>query len=60
MGRERKIKNLHGDGEHACDLLILSMTMSLRLYRSNRTKVYKVREYAYDLLILSMSEHALI
>jgi hypothetical protein len=29
--------------------------MSIYLYRINRTKVYKVREHAYDLLILSMS-----
>ena len=27
----------------------------MRLYRSNRSKVCKVREHAYDLLILSMS-----
>jgi hypothetical protein len=29
--------------------------MRMHLYRSNRSKLFKVREHAYDLLILSMS-----
>jgi hypothetical protein len=29
--------------------------MRMHLYRSDRTKIYKVREYTYDLLILGMS-----
>ena len=45
-------KELYVEGEHTCDLRIVSASMSTSL---DRIKVYKDREYAYDLLIVSIS-----
>ena len=54
------MKSLYGDREHAYDLLIMSINVSISLYRSNRSKVYEVGEHAYDIYSYRKHEHELI